>query len=88
MLFKLILTEEQENIRRVAIQHVTDLDVHGPIGADEHVARGSFDEGIDHFCCFLTKFLLTLGISDGDRNLISRVVSPSFFQRDHDNSRE
>jgi len=35
-------------VPRVMIEHVTDLDVHGPIGPYEHVARGALDHGIHH----------------------------------------
>lgn len=30
------------------IEHVTDLDIHSPIGTDEHVAGGAFNHGIHH----------------------------------------
>ena len=30
------------------IEHVADLDVHGPIRPYEHVARGAFHHGIHH----------------------------------------
>jgi hypothetical protein len=37
-------------IRRVAIAHITDLDIHSPIRPDQHVARGSFHHRIHHLC--------------------------------------
>ena len=40
---------EKENAPRVVIEHVADLDVHGPIGPYEHVARSAFHHGIHHF---------------------------------------
>ena len=39
---------KKENAPRVMIEHVADLDVHGPIRPYEHVARGAFHHGIHH----------------------------------------
>lgn len=42
------MQQEKGDIPRIMIEHVTDLDVHGPIGPYEHVARGTLDHGIHH----------------------------------------
>jgi len=42
------MQQEKGGVPRVMIEHVADLNVHGPIGPYEHVARGALDHGIHH----------------------------------------
>ena len=39
---------EQSRIPRVAIEDITDLDVHGPVGTNQHAARGTFHQRARH----------------------------------------
>ncbi|RWW48867.1 hypothetical protein BHE74_00045026, partial [Ensete ventricosum] len=39
---------ERSRIPRVAIEDITDLDVHGPVGTNQHAARGTFHQRARH----------------------------------------
>ena len=39
---------ELKGVPRVMIEHIADLDVHGPIWTDQHIARGSVHHRIHH----------------------------------------
>jgi hypothetical protein len=42
------LEMELKGVPRVMIEHIADLDVHGPIWTDQHIARGSVHHRIHH----------------------------------------
>lgn len=46
---------EEANIHGIAIEHVADLEVHGPIGSDQHLARRSLHHSVHHLRFDLNK---------------------------------